>query len=81
MGEYGLTLPQAMTFPLEAYLALVPALIARHGGRAEGPDHVDLAACAAREAAWAWLRAHFTILPPGVPGPRNALARSLRARG
>lgn len=78
MGEYHLTLPAAMEFPLEAYLALVPALVARHGGKAGGPDYIDQAAVNAREACWRWLRSNFTILPQGAPGPVNALARKLK---
>lgn len=80
MGEYHLTLSDAMEFPLEAYLALLPALVARHGGKANGPDYVDQASIAAREKAWAFLRANFRILEPGQPGPANALLRWI-ARG
>ena len=80
MAEYGRSLPEAMAFPLEAYLAMLPAMVARHGGRLNGPDYVDRAAMTARERCWAWLRAHFTILEPGEPGPRDALAAWLRTR-
>jgi len=74
IAEYHMTLAAAMEFPLEAYLALVPALVSRHGGRSNGPDYVDLAAINAREKAWAFLRRHFHILPQGQKGPMNALA-------
>jgi hypothetical protein len=80
MAEYHLPLAEAMEFPLEAYLALVPALVARHGGRVNGPDYIDQAAMAARERAWEFLRTHFEILPQGQPGPTNALARWMAAR-
>lgn len=80
MGEYRLTLAEAMEFPLEAYLALVPALVARHGGRSGGPDYVDQAAINARETAWEFLRANFTILPKGQPGPDGALQKWLKRK-
>jgi hypothetical protein len=80
MGEYHHTLDSAMDFPLEAYLALLPALIARKGGRSDSPDYVDQAAINARTKAWEFLRAHFHVLEPGEPGPSNALARWI-ARG
>lgn len=73
MSEYHLTLSAAMLFPLEAYLALLPALITRHGGQGSGPDYIDQAAIAAREACWRFLRRHFDILPQGEPGPMGVL--------
>lgn len=80
MAEYHLTLRDAMLFPLAAYLALIPALVARRGGKAAGPDYIDNAAIAAREACWRFLRRHFEILPQGQPGPTNALQQWLANR-
>ena len=80
MAEYHLTIAAAMLFPLEAYLALIPALVARHGGKGNGPDYVDQASIAARETAWRFLRRHFTILPQGEPGPPNALGKWLNSK-
>ena len=80
MAEYHITLADAMRFPLEAYLALIPALVARRGGKSTGPDYIDNAAIAAREACWRFLRRHFEILPQGQPGPANALHQWLANR-
>ena len=80
MAEYGLNLTEAWLFPLEAYLALVPALIRRHGGKATGPTYVDRASMAARDRVARFLERHFRILPEGEPGPPNALARGWEHR-
>lgn len=80
MAEYHLSLAQAWAFPLEAYLALVPAMMARHGVPLNGPGPAAQAAIEARARCKAWLRAHFTILPEGQPGPADALGDWLRAR-
>lgn len=77
MSQYGFTLDQAWSFPLEAYLALLPAMISRHGGKHHGPDHADSASIAARERCKRFLRRHFTILPPHAPAPPHALHRWL----
>ena len=77
MAEYHHTLSAAMLFPLEAYLALIPALVARRGGQGNGPDYVDQASISAREACWRFLRRHFTILPQGQPGPNDAMGKWL----
>lgn len=80
MAEYSLTLDAAWSFPLEAYLALVPAMIQRHGGKSKGADHIDQVAIEARQRCDEFLRRHFRILPPGEPAEPNALQRWLADR-
>lgn len=81
MAEYSLSLAEAWAFPLEGYLALLPAMITRHGGQVSGPQSSDQASIAARAKAKDWLASHFRILPIGTPGPQNALQRWLADRG
>jgi hypothetical protein len=81
MADYGVTLHEAVwRFPLEAGRALAPARTRRHGGEWNRPGAVDRAKAAARARAKAWLREHFIILPPGEPGPADALGDWLRSR-
>lgn len=81
MAEYGLSLYEAVwKFPLAAAQALAPARVRRHGGKWSQPDASDRAVAEARAKCKAWLAAHFTILPQGVPGPADALGDWLRAR-
>ena len=75
MSQYGMTITEAWSFPLEAYLALLPAMISRHGGKTQGPDHADQASMTARARCKRFLKKHFTLLAKGQPGPSNALQR------
>jgi hypothetical protein len=80
MADHGLTLKQAMLFPIEGYFALIPAILARRGIEPPGPTPAAQAGLAAREKCYAFLRRHFHILPPGEPGPENVLLRWLATR-
>lgn len=81
MADYSMTLYDAMfDFPLEAALALWPALIVRNGGEA-GIDHTDRASISARKRCKGFLAEHFRILPKGVDGPDNALIHWLASKG
>lgn len=81
MAEYGLSLHEAVwRFPLEAAAALAPSRVRRHGGKWAAPDASDRAVAAARARAKDWLKAHFTILPPGESGPPDALGEWMRGR-
>lgn len=65
MAEYHMTLSQALDFPLQAALALWPAMLGRHGAH-QGPDYIDRAVIAARTRARAWLERQFRIIPQEV---------------
>ncbi len=81
MSDYGLSLHEAIWhFPLAAARALAPSRVRRHGGKWTRPDANDRASSQARARAKEWLAAHFTILPPGEPGPADALGDWLRSR-
>lgn len=81
VADYGLSLRAAIwEFPLAAARALAPSRVRRHGGKWDRPDSADRAAGEARAKTKAWLARHFTILPPGEPGPADALGDWLRKR-
>lgn len=80
MAEYHLSLHGALwNFPLPAALLLAPARVRRHGGQWNAPDTHDRACAVARQRAKLWLAGRFDILPPGVPGPEDALGDWMRS--
>lgn len=64
MAEWGMSLAEAMAFPLATALALWPAKIVRRGGGDSMPDYTDLARQKAKRKMRAWIAANFEVVAP-----------------
>ncbi len=72
MAEWGMSLAEAMAFPLATALALWPAKVIRRGGGDSMPDYTDLARQKAKRKMRAWIAANFEVVAP--VRPRRATA-------
>lgn len=62
MGEYHMNLVQAVSFPLAAALALMPALARRRGGE-PGLTYTRRAYIAGHASAMDWFRQRYNLVP------------------